>query len=180
MTSDHDLVVRAAAFIEACRARKLTLATAESCTGGMVAALLTEVPGASEVLERGYVTYSNRAKTELLGVPESLIAAHGAVSAHVAAAMAEGARAAASVDLAVAVTGIAGPGGGTPQKPVGLVYLACARRPEGALFSPQGVGVKDARRLMLGDVGRAEVRTRATEAALVMLEAAVQWFDADG
>ena len=111
-----------------CRAKKLTIATAESCTGGLIAGALTEIAGSSDVVERGFVTYSNRAKTEMLGVPAALIEQHGAVSAEVARAMAAGALAHAPVDLAVAVTGIAGPGGGSAEKPVGLVHFAVARR----------------------------------------------------
>ena len=114
--------------IAACRSGGLRLATAESCTGGLVAAALTEVTGASVVVDRGFVTYSNGAKQDLLGVPTTLLDRHGAVSAEVARAMAEGALSAAPVDLSVAVTGIAGPGGATATKPVGLVHLAAARR----------------------------------------------------
>lgn len=104
------------------------LATAESCTGGAIAAALTDIAGSSDVFERGFVVYSNEAKSELLGVPAALIARHGAVSEEVAAAMAEGALAHSRADAVVSVTGIAGPGGGTPAKPVGLVYIGCARR----------------------------------------------------
>src|ERR1700675_3629218 len=104
------------------------LATAESCTGGMVAAALTDIAGSSDVVERGFVTYSNAAKTEMLGVPAALITAHGAVSAEAGAAMAAGVLAHAPVDLAVSVTGIAGPGGATLGKPVGLVHFGTARR----------------------------------------------------
>ncbi len=104
------------------------LATAESCTGGAIAAALTDIAGSSDVFERGFVVYSNEAKSELLGVPAALIARHGAVSEEVAAAMAEGALAHSRADSVVSVTGIAGPGGGTPAKPVGLVYIGCARR----------------------------------------------------
>jgi nicotinamide-nucleotide amidase len=118
----------AAAVLAHCREKKLMVATAESCTGGLIAGALTEIAGSSDVVERGFVTYSNCAKSELLGVPETLIATHGAVSAEVARAMAEGALAHAPVDLAVAVTGIAGPGGGSAEKPVGLVHFAVARR----------------------------------------------------
>jgi len=114
----------AEAVLAACRGKGLTLATAESCTGGMVAAALTDIAGSSDVVERGFVTYSNAAKSALLAVPPALIAAHGAVSAEIAAAMAAGALQHAPVDLAIAVTGIAGPGGGTPDKPVGLSYVA--------------------------------------------------------
>ncbi len=115
-------------LLQRCRAKKIKLATAESCTGGLVAASLTEIAGSSDVVERGFVTYSNEAKCELLGVPEALIRAHGAVSAEVARAMAEGAVARSRADIAVAVTGIAGPGGATATKPVGLVHLAASRR----------------------------------------------------
>jgi len=111
-----------------CRARGLRLATAESCTGGLVAAALTHIAGSSDVFERGFVTYSNEAKTELLGVPAALIAEHGAVSEPVARAMAEGALRGSHADMAVSVTGIAGPGGGSGEKPVGLVWFGFAVR----------------------------------------------------
>jgi nicotinamide-nucleotide amidase len=150
---------RAAAVLAACRAGGLTLATAESCTGGMIAAALTDVPGSSDVVERGFVTYSNAAKTDLLGVPAELIARHGAVSEPVARAMAEGALAASPADIAVAVTGIAGPGGGTAAKPEGLVHFACARR---------GGATRHAR-VEFGAIGRAEVRARSVDQALAML-----------
>ena len=110
------------------RGAGLKLATAESCTGGAIAAALTDIAGSSDVFERGFVVYSNEAKTELLGVPAPLVAKHGAVSQEVAAAMADGALARSRADAAVSVTGIAGPGGGTPTKPVGLVYIGYARR----------------------------------------------------
>lgn len=115
-------------LLAALEARGLTLATAESCTGGLIAAALTAIPGSSAVVQAGFVTYSNAAKAAMLGVPEALLASVGAVSAEVAQAMAEGALARAGVDLAVSCTGIAGPGGATPTKPVGLVYVAAARR----------------------------------------------------
>jgi nicotinamide-nucleotide amidase len=115
-------------LLEACAARGLHLVTAESCTGGLISGCLTEIPGSSSVVERGYVTYDNRAKQELLGVPAELLARVGAVSEEVARAMAEGALARAGAEVALAVTGIAGPSGATPGKPVGLVYLAIARR----------------------------------------------------
>jgi nicotinamide-nucleotide amidase len=111
-------------IVERCTAKHLTLATAESCTGGLIMACLTDIPGSSAVVDRGFITYSNQAKQEVLGVPADSLAVHGAVSAEVAAAMATGARARADVDLAIAVTGIAGPGGGSEEKPVGLVYLS--------------------------------------------------------
>jgi nicotinamide-nucleotide amidase len=123
------VITRLASLLLAeCRTRGMWLATAESCTGGMIAAALTAVPGASAVMDRGVVTYSNASKTELLGVPETLIATHGAVSREVAIAMAEGMLSRSPAHLALSVTGIAGPEGGTAQKPVGRVYLACARR----------------------------------------------------
>lgn len=115
-------------LLDHCRARGLRVATAESCTGGLVAAALTAIAGASDVFERGFVTYSNAAKTAMLGVPAPLITTEGAVSEAVARRMAEGAIAASEADLAVAVTGVAGPGGGTAAKPVGLVWFAAARR----------------------------------------------------
>ncbi len=150
---------RAAAVLDACRAAGLMLATAESCTGGMVAAALTDVPGSSQVVERGFVSYSNAAKTELLGVPADLIDRHGAVSEPVARAMAEGALAASPADLAVAVTGIAGPGGGTAAKPEGLVHFACARR---------GRATRHAK-VEFGAIGRPQVRARSVDRALAML-----------
>ncbi|MEO8154089.1 MAG: CinA family protein [Rhizobacter sp.] len=119
----------------ALRARGLKLATAESCTGGLIAAACTSVAGSSDWFERGFVTYSNEAKAEMLGVPATLIAQHGAVSAEVARAMAEGALAHSPADLSVAVTGIAGPSGASPGKPVGTVWLALARRGEAAQAS---------------------------------------------
>lgn len=118
----------AAQVLSAAGQRGERLATAESCTGGLVAAALTAIAGSSSVVERGFVTYSNEAKTEMLGVPAALIAAHGAVSREVAVAMAEGALGHSHADAAVAVTGIAGPGGGSADKPVGLVHFALARR----------------------------------------------------
>jgi len=121
-----DLDGLAASVLATCGGRGLTLATVESCTGGMIAAALTAIAGSSDVVDRGYVVYSNDAKREMLGVPLDLLAAHGAVSEPVAIAMAEGALRRSGVAIAVAVTGIAGPGGGSPAKPVGLVHVACA------------------------------------------------------
>lgn len=155
---DSGLVARARALLDACRRARLRLATVESCTGGLIAAAITEIAGSSDVLERGYVTYANEAKIELVGVPASLIAAHGAVSAEVAHAMAEGALAHAPVELSVSVTGIAGPGGATPTKPVGLVYIASARRWRPTLVE---------RHIFTGD--RAAIRLRAAEAAFDLL-----------
>lgn len=122
-----DVLAEAESLLAAYRSARLRLATAESCTGGLIAAVLTAIPGSSDVLERGFVTYSNEAKTDLLGVDAGLIARVGAVSAEVAEAMVQGALARSRADVALAVTGIAGPGGGTPTKPVGLVFLAGIR-----------------------------------------------------
>jgi nicotinamide-nucleotide amidase len=119
---------RARRVLERCQERGLRLATAESCTGGLIAGCLTEIAGSSTVVDRGFVTYDDAAKREVLGVPEEILSSAGAVSEESARAMAEGALARAPVDLAIAVTGIAGPGGATPTKPVGLVHLALARR----------------------------------------------------
>jgi len=158
----HDFTSLAVEILQACRARALKLATAESCTGGMVAAALTEIAGSSDAVERGFVTYSNEAKTELLGVPAALVATRGAVSAEVAAAMAEGALRHAPVELAVSITGIAGPGGSTPTKPVGLVYLGIIRK---------GGAVRTERHVFPGD--RTAVREASTQRALeLLLEAA--------
>lgn len=123
---DHDMSEAAAATLGALRARGLMVATAESCTGGLIAAALTEIAGSSDVVDRGFVTYSNRAKAAMLGVPPALIEAHGAVSGPVAQAMADGALARSDAGLAVAVTGVAGPDGGTAEKPVGTVWFGLA------------------------------------------------------
>ena len=152
---DDAIKDRAVAVLDRYRSEGLKLATAESCTGGLIAASLTEVAGSSDVVERGFVTYSNEAKSELLGVPAALIAEMGAVSAEVAEAMAEGALAQSHADAAVSVTGIAGPGGGTAEKPVGLVYLGACRRDA----SPRHL-----RRVFTGD--RGAVRRAALEEAL--------------
>ena len=123
-----ELLEEAERLLASCRAHGLKLATAESCTGGLIAATLTAIAGSSDVVDRGFVTYSNAAKVEMLGVPAELIAAVGAVSQEVAERMAEGAVGRSAADIAVAVTGVAGPGGGTAEKPVGLVWFALARR----------------------------------------------------
>ena len=141
------------------RGAGLMITTAESCTGGLVAGALTEVPGSSEAFDRGFVTYSNAAKTALLGVPEALLAEHGAVSEAVARAMAEGALEAAGAGVSVAITGVAGPGGGTAAKPVGLVHFAAARRGRPTLH----------RERRFGDLGRSEVRRRSVIEALTLL-----------
>jgi nicotinamide-nucleotide amidase len=143
--------------LEAFQAAGKMLSTAESCTGGMVAAALTDIAGSSAVVERGFVTYSNAAKTELLGVDAALIAAKGAVSSEVAEAMAKGALAHSHADVSVSVTGIAGPGGGSAEKPVGLVWFGLAA----------GGATTTERETFKGD--RAAVRTQATEKALSLL-----------
>lgn len=150
------LIAQATALLDEMRAREQTLATAESCTGGLIAGLLTEIPGSSDVVERGYVTYSNAAKCEAIGVAADLIAAHGAVSAEVARAMAQGALKHSRADIAVAVTGVAGPGGGSADKPVGLVHIAAARRGFTA----------EQREHRFGDQGRGAVRLATLAAAL--------------
>jgi nicotinamide-nucleotide amidase len=149
----------AKALLDLCRSKRLTIATAESCTGGLVAAALTEVPGSSDVVERGFVTYSNAAKETMLGVPAATLERYGAVSRETAEAMAKGALAHAPADLAVSVTGIAGPGGGSPGKPVGLVHFAAAAR-NGRLIH---------RKRKFGDIGRAQVRQASVVDALAML-----------
>ena len=145
--------------LAACRQQGIMLATAESCTGGMVAAALTDIAGSSDVVERGFVTYSNEAKTEMLGVPAALISSHGAVSAEVAAAMAKGALTHARASVAVSITGIAGPGGGSEAKPVGLVHFAAADR-AGALLGLE-------RRY--GPLDRRTIRQAATLDALTLV-----------
>jgi nicotinamide-nucleotide amidase len=154
-----ELARSAARLLDTCRRAGLTLATAESCTGGLIAALLTEASGASQVFERGFVTYSNASKSEMLGVEAALIADHGAVSSAVARAMAEGALSRSAADVAVSVTGIAGPDGGTSEKPVGLVHLAAARRNGDILES----------RMCFGDIGRSGIRLASAEAAFALV-----------
>ncbi|NQY15217.1 MAG: CinA family protein [Henriciella sp.] len=140
--------------------RRVKIATAESCTGGLIAGLFTEFAGSSKVLERGFVTYSNAAKAEVLGVAGDVIADYGAVSEPVARLMAEGAMEQSRANLAIAVTGIAGPGGGTPMKPVGTVHLACARENKAMIHEM----------LTLGDIGRHEIRMATVEAALNLIQ----------
>jgi nicotinamide-nucleotide amidase len=156
---DEALIVAARELLDLCRIKALTIATAESCTGGLVAAILTEVPGSSDVFDRGFVTYSNDAKTAMLGVPPATLEAFGAVSRETAQAMAAGALANSPASLAVAITGIAGPGGATPGKPVGLVHLSAATRSGAVLHEEQ----------LLGDIGRAQVRYASVARALAML-----------
>jgi len=155
----EDLRAAATAVLDTCRVRGLTLATAESCTGGLVAGALTDIAGSSEVVDRGFVTYSNEAKMQMLGVPGEALKAFGAVSREIAEAMARGALQRADVDLVVAVTGIAGPGGGGRDKPVGLVHFACAAR-DGSLRHAEK---------RYGDIGRSQVRHQSVLQALSML-----------
>jgi len=157
---DDALRDMAARVLDACRTRGLKVATAESCTGGLVAGALTEVPGSSDVLDRGFVTYSNAAKEAMLGVPAATLERHGAVSRETAEAMAAGALAMSDADLAVAITGVAGPGGGSAEKPIGLVHFAAAARG----------GRRVHREKHYGDIGRSAVRAQSVAEALAMLE----------
>jgi nicotinamide-nucleotide amidase len=157
--ADEELSGAANALLELCKTKKLTLATAESCTGGLVAATLSEISGSSLVLDRGFVTYSNTAKQQMLGVTPATIDVYGSVSRECAAEMAKGALAYASVDLAVSVTGIAGPTGAVPGKPIGLVYFCAASR--------SGRVIAHDRKF--GDIGRAKVRRGSVLQALAML-----------
>lgn len=158
------LIQLAQLTLSAARDNNLRIVTAESCTGGLIAACLTEIAGSSEVVDRGFVTYTNEAKRDMLEVPGDLIADYGAVSEPVARTMAEGALAHSNADVAIAVTGIAGPGGGTPMKPVGLVHIACARTGHSILH--------DACRF--GDIGREAVRLKTVEKALEMVLSALE------
>ena len=151
-----ELVMSARLLLADAEERRLRFTSAESCTGGLVAALFTEIPGSSSVYERGFVTYSNRAKEEMLGVPGDLIADCGAVSEPVARAMAEGALRESHAHISVAITGVAGPGGGSPLKPVGLVHLAAARDNRALIHVA----------CRFGDIGREPIRLAAVETAL--------------
>jgi nicotinamide-nucleotide amidase len=153
------LLSEARELLAEARGKNIHIVTAESCTGGLIAALLTEIPGSSDVVERGFVTYSNQAKQDLLGVPVELLKVHGAVSEPVCRAMAQGALKNAPAQVSVAVTGIAGPGGGSPEKPVGLVYIAAARQ----------AGDVVVREYRFGDIGRDRVRLATVEKALELL-----------
>jgi len=156
---DEGLADAARRVLDLSRAKRLRIATAESCTGGLVIGALTDIAGSSDVVERGFVTYSNAAKEAMLGVPSATLIAYGAVSRETAEAMARGALNQSPADLAVAVTGIAGPGGGTADKPVGLVHFAAARRN----------GPQILRERRFGDIGRAEIRRLSVIEALAML-----------
>ena len=157
--TDQALIDTARALLELCRRKKLKIAAAESCTGGLLAATLTEIPGSSDVFERGFVTYSNEAKQAMLGVPLLTLENHGAVSRATAEMMANGALAHAPVDLAVSITGIAGPGGAVAGKPVGLVHFGGASRG----------GLRLHRECRYGDIGRGQVRHASVLDALAIL-----------
>jgi len=156
---DPEITTAATALLDLCKEKKIMVATAESCTGGLVSGALTEIAGSSAVVDRGFVTYTNEAKHQMLGVPEATLSAHGAVSRQTAEAMTRGTLGHANADLAVSVTGIAGPGGGSAEKPVGLVHFAAATR-GGRLIH---------REKRFGDIGRAEVRRLSVLEALAML-----------
>lgn len=155
---DDTLLRLAESLLVECRKHGAMLATAESCTGGLIAATLTEIAGSSAVFERGFVTYSNAAKSASLGVPAEIIAGHGAVSEAVARAMAEGCLRKSEADIAIACTGIAGPGGGSAEKPVGLVHIAVAGTGQETMHQ----------RMTYGDIGRAAVRAATVEDALTL------------
>ena len=157
--ADSELIGTAQALLDLCQRKGLKIAAAESCTGGLLTATLTEIPGSSDVVDRGFVTYSNDAKIAMLGVPASTLKQRGAVSRETAEAMARGALAESGVDLAVSITGIAGPGGATAGKPVGLVHLAATAR-DGRIVHHQR---------NFGDIGRAQVRRACVLEALDML-----------
>jgi nicotinamide-nucleotide amidase len=160
---DRQLIIEAKDTLDMLRDGGLKLATAESCTGGLIAGLLTSIAGSSDMVERGFVTYSNEAKSEMLNVPMALIEQHGAVSEQVAREMAEGALKNSRANVAVSVTGIAGPGGGSEEKPIGLVHFGCARTE----MTTHHV------RMTYGDIGRNEVRHAAIGTALAMIRQSV-------
>ncbi|HVY15834.1 MAG TPA: CinA family protein [Rhodopila sp.] len=151
-------LIEAEALLSACRSKRIMLATAESCTGGLISAALTAIAGSSDVVDRGFVTYSNQAKSEAIGVPMALIETHGAVSQQVAAAMAEGALVRSQAAIAIAVTGVAGPGGGSADKPVGLVWFGLARTGSPAITD---------HKIFPGD--RTEIRAATVAHALKMI-----------
>lgn len=159
-----DIEAQAAAIVSTYRARDWMIATAESCTGGLIAGALTEIAGSSAVVDRGFVTYTNQAKMDLIGVSAKVLEVYGAVSRETVLQMAHGALMRSDADVAVGVTGIAGPGGGSAEKPVGLVHLALKSRS----------GMIDHREIRYGDIGRSEVRLATIRTALEMLSAAAQ------
>jgi nicotinamide-nucleotide amidase len=156
---EPELLTEAASLLEVLRLRSLKIVTAESCTGGLISGLLTEIPGSSDVVERGFVVYSNDAKMENLGVSGQLLGDHGAVSRPVAEAMATGALMSSLADVSIAVTGVAGPGGGTALKPVGLVHIAAAMLGQPPLHQE----------CRFGDIGRSAVRLATVKVALELI-----------
>lgn len=160
MIDDSELIRLAEYTLERFRVAELKIATAESCTGGLIAALITSIPGSSAVFDRGFVTYSNQAKNEALDVPDDVLEAHGAVSAETAISMTFGALAHSRADISLAVTGIAGPDGGSKEKPVGMVFIAMAMRDSDQVFVEE---------LELGDIGRGAIRQHTVRAAIEML-----------
>lgn len=162
MTFPAPLQAAATSVLNAARAKNIRIATAESCTGGLIAGLLTEIPGSSDVVDRGFVVYSNPAKEDMLGVPHQTLLEHGAVSRETAVAMVEGALSHSLAQAAVAVTGIAGPGGGTAQKPIGLVYVAAGTR--------SAITVEECR---FGSLSRQDIRLRTIETAIRLLSHAI-------
>jgi nicotinamide-nucleotide amidase len=167
---DESLVALARDTLEKCRTKGIMVAAAESCTGGLVCAALTAIAGSSDVVDRGFVTYTNEAKHEMLGVPKDILGKHGAVSRECAVAMAEGALARSKASVACSITGIAGPGGGSSEKPVGLVYLACAAKGRPTIHQ----------RLLLTNRDRAQVRLESALAALMMIGAQADFFPGAG
>lgn len=163
MLDYRELEDRARIVVERATAVGAMMSTAESCTGGLVSGLLTSVPGSSVVFDRGFVTYSNEAKIEMLGIDPAALERHGAVSAEIAAQMARGALMRSRADFAVSITGVAGPGGGSAEKPVGLVHFGLARRPNGVLTVER----------RFGDIGREGVRKLSAEQALRLIEDAL-------
>jgi nicotinamide-nucleotide amidase len=156
---DQEILNRAQLIVDAASARAIRLATAESCTGGLIAAALTEIPGSSKVLDRAFITYSNNAKNEMVGVKVDRLLAFGAVSAEIATDMALGAVKHSDADLAISVTGIAGPDGATPQKPVGLIYMALAGKR----------GTLDVKAFQFEDYGRSAIRIGTVNTALQLI-----------
>lgn len=159
MLYSQDMLDLARDFLAGMRAKGWKFTSAESCTGGLIAGLLTEIAGSSDVVDRGFVTYSNEAKTALVNVPAELIAAHGAVSEEVVRAMAEGALRNSLADISVAVSGVAGPGGGTAEKPVGRVHIAASSKTN-----------RLHKRMDYGDLGRSEIRRRTVIDALTLAQ----------
>ena len=157
---DSDVHERAALLLDRCRQAGLKLTTAESCTGGLLSAALTDIAGSSDVFDRGFVTYSNDAKMDMLGVSETILTSYGAVSEETARAMAAGALSESGADLAVAVTGIAGPGGGSDDKPVGLVHIAAAHQSGDIVHQ----------KTLFGDIGRSAIRHASLIKAFDLVE----------